>query len=180
MERLCRYVTRPAICLERLKVRADSKIQYELKNPFRDGTTHILFSPLDFLSKLAALVPKPRHNLVRYHGVFAPNSKMRQLIVPKRNRPIEKVKKGNDKLEITEEIPNLGELYAPLTWAERLRRVFNIDIATCPLCGGSMRIIADITDQDIIQTTLDHTRGPPRSPHPPRKRSPAIQSKNML
>ena len=143
MERLCRYVTRPAICLERLKVRADSKIQYELKNPFKDGTTHILFSPLDFLSKLAALVPKPRHNLaalvpkprhnlVRYHGVFAPNSKMRQLIVPKRNRPIEKVKKGNDKLEITEEIPNLGELYAPLTWAERLRRVFNIDIATCP------------------------------------------------
>jgi hypothetical protein len=42
---------------------------------------------------------------------------MRKLIVPKRNRPIEKVKKGNDKLETTEELPNLGELYAPLTWA---------------------------------------------------------------
>jgi hypothetical protein len=61
-----------------------------------------LFSPLDFLSKLAALVPRPRHNLVRYHGVFSPNSKMMQLIVPKRNRPIEKVKKENDKLETTE------------------------------------------------------------------------------
>ena len=40
---------------------------------------------------------------------------MRQLVAPKRNRPIEKVKKGNDKLETTEELPNLGELYAPLT-----------------------------------------------------------------
>ena len=83
LERLCRYVTRPAICLERLTIRADGQIQYELKNPFSDGTTHILFSPLDFLSKLAALVPRPRRNLVRYHGVFAPNAKIRKLIVPK-------------------------------------------------------------------------------------------------
>jgi len=131
LERLCRYVTRPAICLERFTVRADGKIQYELKHPFRgvpppDGTTHILFSLLDFLSKLAALVPRPCHNLVRYHSVFAPNSKMRQLIVPKRNRLIGKVKKGNDKFETTEKLPNLGALYAHLTWAERLRRVFNM------------------------------------------------------
>jgi len=57
---------------------------------------------------------------------------MRQLVVPKRNRPIEKVKKENDKLETTEELPNLGELYAPLTWTERLRRVVNIDIGGIP------------------------------------------------
>ena len=71
LERLCRYVTRPAICLDRLTIRVDGKIQYELKNPFRNGTRHILFSPVDFLSKLAALVPRLRHNLVRYHGVLA-------------------------------------------------------------------------------------------------------------
>jgi len=129
--------------LQRLTVRADGKIQYELKNLFffgggaPDGTIHILFSLLAFLSKLAALVPKPRHNLVRYHGAFAPNSKMRQLIVPKRNRPIEKVEKGNDKFETTEELPNLGALYAPLTWAERLRRVFNV-VAPCALSLTSL------------------------------------------
>jgi hypothetical protein len=181
LERLCRYVTRPAICLERLTVRADGQIQYELKNPFSNGTTHILFTPLDFLSKLAALVPRPRHNLVRYHSVLArgcrqPNSKLRQLIVPKRNRPIEKVKKGNDKLETTEELPSLGELYAPLTWAERLRRVFDIAISTCPLCGGTMRIIAAITDPAIIQKILDHIEAQP----PPLKRATATQSQNML
>ena len=33
--------------------------------------------PLDFAARLAALVPKPRINLTRYHGVFAPNSHLR-------------------------------------------------------------------------------------------------------
>lgn len=35
----------------------------------------MIFEPLDFMDKLAALVPKPRVNLTRFHGVFAPNSK---------------------------------------------------------------------------------------------------------
>ncbi len=154
------YVTRPAICLERLTVRADDQIQYELKNPFRDGTTHILFSPLDFLSKLAALVPRPRHNLIRYHGVLAPNSKMRKLIVP---RPTKRVKGKEDSKthKSVEEAASQDEFAAPLTWAQRLKRVFNIDITLCPLCGGTMRVIADITDPDIIQKILDHIEAQP-------------------
>jgi hypothetical protein len=46
LERLCRYVTRPAICLDRLTVRFDGKIQYELKNPFRRGRHRISLCPL--------------------------------------------------------------------------------------------------------------------------------------
>jgi hypothetical protein len=178
LERLCRYVTRPAICLARLTVRADSKIQYELKNPFRDGTTHILFSPLDFLSKLAALVPKPRHNLVRYHGVFAANAKLRKQIVPENDKRRKKVEdKGDNKTrKKTEQPAKRDELVAPLTWAQRLKRVFNIDITLCPICGGTMRVIADITDPDIIQKILDHLTGPPRPQPPPIKPATAIQS----
>jgi hypothetical protein len=46
------------------------------------GTTHVIFEPLDFMARLAAMVPKPRVNLTRFHGVFAgapdrPNSKLR-------------------------------------------------------------------------------------------------------
>ena len=133
LERLCRYVTRPAICMERLAVRADGQIQYELKNPFSNGTTHILFSPLDFLSKLAALIPRPRHNLVRYHGVFAPNAKIRKLIVPKNNKTtVKKVKdKGDDKKP--DEAASQDELVAPLTWAQRLKRV-----SLCALFVGGL------------------------------------------
>jgi len=171
LERLCRYVARPAICLERLTVRADGKIQYELKNPFRDGTTHILFSPLDFLRKLAALVPRPRHNLVRYHGIFAPNSKMRKLIVPKNSKSVKR-KDDNKTRKKPEESAKRDELVAPLTWAQRLKRVFNIDITLCPLCGGTMRVIADITDPEIIRKILVHIEAQP----PPLQTATAIHS----
>ena len=171
LERLCRYVTRPAICLERLAVRADGQIQYGLKNPFSDGTTHILFSPLDFLSKLAALVPRPRHNLVRYHGIFAPNSKMRKLILPKSSKRM-KGKQDSKTDKTYEEATSQDELIAPLSWAQRLKRVFNIDITLCPICGGTMRVIADITDPDIILKILDHLEPQP----PPIKPVTAIQS----
>jgi hypothetical protein len=60
----------------------------------------------------------------------------------------------------------VDELIAPLTWGHRLKRVFNIDITVCPLRGGSMRVIADIIDPDIIQKILDHIepRPPPLKP----------------
>ena len=66
LERLCRYVTRPALCLERLSTNAAGQMSYELNHSFHDGTTHILFTPEDFLARLAALVPRPRSNLTRY------------------------------------------------------------------------------------------------------------------
>jgi hypothetical protein len=42
-----------------------------------DGTTHVITELLDFIANQAALVPEPRVNLIRFHGVFAPNSKYR-------------------------------------------------------------------------------------------------------
>ena len=82
LERICRYIARPAISEQRLSLTNHGMVRYQLKTPYRDGTTHALFEPLDFISKLAALVPKPRVNLTRYHGVFAPNSKHRAHITP--------------------------------------------------------------------------------------------------
>ena len=62
---------------QRLSLTRNGRIRYQLKTPYNDGTTHVIFEPLDFIAKLVALVPKPRVNLTRYHGVFAPNSKYR-------------------------------------------------------------------------------------------------------
>ena len=58
------------------------RIRYQLKTPYRDGTTHVFFLPLDFIARLAVLVPKPRVNLTRFHGVLAPNSKYRVFVTP--------------------------------------------------------------------------------------------------
>jgi hypothetical protein len=77
LEQLCRYIARPAVSTERLALTSQSNVRYTLKSPYRDGTTHIILEPPDFIARLAALVPKPRVNLTRFHGVFTPNSKHR-------------------------------------------------------------------------------------------------------
>jgi hypothetical protein len=82
LERLCRYAARPAVAIERLSLTAQGHMRYALKTPYRDGTTHVIFEPLDFLARLAAPVPSPGVNLTRYHGVFAPNHRLRARIVP--------------------------------------------------------------------------------------------------
>lgn len=65
------HLDRPAVSTERLSLTAQGNIRYRLKTPYRDGTTDVVFEPLDFMARLAALVPGPRVNLTRYHGSFA-------------------------------------------------------------------------------------------------------------
>jgi hypothetical protein len=84
LERLCRYISRPAVSEKRLSLTSAGNIRYQLKTAYRHGTTHVIFEALDFISKLASLVPKPKVNLTRFHGVFAPNSKHRILVTPAR------------------------------------------------------------------------------------------------
>jgi hypothetical protein len=59
LERLCRYITRPAVAIERLSLTPQGNIRYGLKTPYRDGTTHVIFEPLDFIARLASLIPTP-------------------------------------------------------------------------------------------------------------------------
>jgi hypothetical protein len=58
-------------------------------------------------------------------------------------------------------------LTAPLSWAQRLKRVFNIDISLCPLCGGRLRVIQDVTDPDLIRKILTHIQKQAPPPRPP-------------
>jgi hypothetical protein len=134
-----------------LSLTAQGKVRYELKTPYRDGTIHVIFEPLDFLAKLAALVPKPRVNLTRFHGVFAPNSKHRVQVTPAKRGKGNKVKVPNETQD-----PTPAERRASMTWAQRLKRVFNIDIETCRECGGAVEVIACIEDPVVIEKILTH------------------------
>jgi len=104
---------------------------------------------VDFIARLAALVPKPRVNLTRYHGILAPNHRWRGEVTPaKRGKAL--------KMGANAEVKTPAECHAAMTWAQRLKRVFNIDIETCGRCGGSLKVIACIEDQDIIDRILTH------------------------
>lgn len=103
LQKLIRYTARPAIALERMSEQEDGKILYKLKSSYSDGTTHVLYDPIELVEKVVALIPPPRANLLRYNGVFASNSKIRRQVVP---APVERASPGKRRSS------------APEKWAE--------------------------------------------------------------
>ena len=146
-----------------MKVNHNGDVILKLKSAYRDGTTHLVMTPLEFMQKLAALIPRPRLNLTRYHGVLAPNAKLRSQIIPQ--RPEDKV---DEEAKDTAVVACTGIRKQYMPWARLLKRVFGIDIETCPHCQGKLKIIAAIEDPAIIAKILKHlglpTRAPPKKP----------------
>src|SRR5207249_9147035 len=81
LERLCQYLCRPPLGQGRLKKLLDGRIAVVLQRPWADGTTHLVFTPMELLQRLVPLVPRPRTNLILYHGVLAPNAPWRRAVV---------------------------------------------------------------------------------------------------
>ena len=176
LERLARYCARPPLAIDRLEPVADGRILYRFKRPWRNGTTHLVFEPAQFIEKLAALVPAPKTHLVRYHGILAPSAKWRADIVP----AVPDSQSGTAghsgctaRLSITQDIPVAGPDLAPplqpahpryYTWAELMRRVFVIDVLECPRCSGRMRILAAIHPPETTRKILECLGLPSRSP----------------
>jgi hypothetical protein len=164
--------------LARLSLLPDGRLLYRLKRRWLDGTSHIILEPLDLVAKLAALVPPPRFNLARYHGVLRPSAGCGPLVIP--SRP---------EIEHTHSHPGC-EAGGPLIdseqggarrksscrrrnypWALLMRRVFDLDVLQCDSCGGRMRILAAIERPDAIRKILGcmglPSRPPPVAPAPP-------------
>ena len=131
----------------------------QLKSPYKDETTHIVMEPLEFMERLAALVPRPRLHLIRFHGVLAPNARLRCKIVPAPAPPATE--------SPSEDAHGQGET-PRMSWARTLKRVFDIDIEHCANCGGALKIVAAIEDLPVIVKILSHlglpTRGPTCAP----------------
>ena len=171
LERLCRYAARPPLATERLAELADGRLSYELKSAWRDGTTHVAFERVDFLAKLAALIPPPRVRMARYHGVLAPASAWRRWIVPRAQ--IDDTA-GPDAPVLTPSPPgpepegsvekSWSTRQRNYSWAQLMRRVFAIDVLLCPNCGGRMRIVAAIHPPDTTRKILDCLGLPSRTP----------------
>jgi hypothetical protein len=148
LERLARYVSRSPVSVERLDLTAQGQVRYRLKTPYRDGTTHIVLEPLDFIARLAALVPAPRVHLTRFHGVFAAHAALRAAITPG-GRGL-----GAPKPAAASARPK----DIRLNWARRLKRVFGIEIEECARCGGRLKVIASIEEPELIERILAHRR----------------------
>ncbi len=104
----------------------------------------------DFIARLAALVLRPRVNLTRYHGVLAPNHRWRAQVTP--------AGRGRTKRRLAGPERSVIERHAAMTWAQRLKRVFAIDVACCVRCGAALRVIASIEEPVLIERILVHMR----------------------
>ena len=140
--------------------------------------THLLMEPVQFLARLASLVPPPRHPLVRYVGVLSSASRWREHVVPKpedtKHRQERPSKPQPPTVTKTTDVSSTfagssptaepeaqrtyrGSVAAAGTyvdWATLLRRVFDVR-AECPRCGGTLRFIATITEESAITKILD-------------------------
>ena len=176
LEQLIRYMARGPLATERLSESFPTQLVYRLKTVWRDGTTHISFSYLDFIARLVALIPPPRMNMVRYHGCFASNFKGRRLIVKK---PAKKTENSAPAVEgVTLSLGLERAKRERLRWAEMLKRTFKVDVTVCPKCSGRMEQIAVIKEKATARKILEclgelssfqsmavaEDRGPPIAP----------------
>ena len=141
-----------------------------------DSSTPSVTGPLTSSSTPSTSLPGlPRWShahLTRYHGVFAPNFRHRNHIVP----------------HIAHQgAPKPPSPTPPMNWMQRLKRVFHLDIEHCPLCGGTLRVIACIEAPDLIERILAHLAAReadsvhrPRAPPPSASRAELLASPSLV
>jgi len=199
LEHLLRYCARPPFALERLSVirgpagRA-TKVHYVLprhkaanwvgrgrgRKSTRPGANGVVeLSPFEFLDRLADLVPPPRKHRHRYHGVFAPNHRLRKAVTSLaignigRRRDAATGGQAAGGAVSGHAVEGCCDNHAKprshdtsrIAWAKLMARVGEEFSLECPACGGNIRLIAFITDPGPIRKILTHL-GEPLEPPP--------------
>ena len=144
LEHLCRYLLRPPVAQERLRLLPDGRVLLQLKRVWGE--------------KLAAITPRPRINLILYHGVLAPHARWRSRIVPGPGvRTLDAgVSPDEARGASADDTPGAPQPARHWPWADLMRRAFDIDVLACPRCGNRMRLVATIEDPRIVEQILTH------------------------
>lgn len=150
-EALLRYVLRPPLAESRLQMLDNGLCRITLKRAFSDGTFAIELDPLSLLCRLAASVPAPGFNTVRYAGILAPAAALRSQVIP---QPPTRTDAGHE--TDCEPVPEptaspRRSRWRP--WAELLKRSFDIDLF-CPRCHKPMKLKSFVTSSGSLQRLL--------------------------
>ena len=137
-----------------------------LKTVWRDGTSQLLFEPIECLETLAAIIPRPAANLVVYHGLLAPHSRWRSQVV-RYGRP-----HPESTARHVDANPRAAGTPGAWTWAALMRRVLDLDVLAYPRCCGQLRVRATVQDPRAVQAILAH-RARSGAPAPPGPAPPA-------
>jgi hypothetical protein len=169
LERVCRYALRPPVPVERLHPTEDGLVRLSLRQPWHDGTTDLVFTPMEFLERLAVLVPRPRINLVLYFGVLGARAALRADVVASGRAQAAGDTEADAGATKGVAIPARGR---GMQWAALMQRTFGLDVLICPRCGGRLRLMALIQEAAVITRILDHLGVPAEIPAPRPARAP--------
>ena len=156
---------------ERLHLLADRRVELELKRPWKDGTRSIGLAPKAFLARLSAIGPPARRHVTLYCGVLSSHSQWRKHILPRLKEEPEESAQQNGIQELvpkpTPDAENKTKAAARrryIPWYELLRRTFGSEVL-CPVCDGTLRLIALVKKEETIITILTAMHmptGPPK------------------
>jgi hypothetical protein len=150
---LCKYILRPPLANDRLKILDDETVRIDFKKPWSDGTACVDLAPLALIARLAALVPPPKRHTVRYFGVLSSHATSRSDVVPEPTEPAP--------APTEQDKPKNTSRY--ISWSELLRRTFGIEIL-CTKCKSQLRLIALIKTEDLAKKILTAMHLPVDSP----------------
>ncbi len=125
-------------------------------------------SPLQLLERLVAFVPRPRMHRHRYHGVLAPHAGLRAAVVTIGRAPAEtpRLVDAETPRPVPSDLdePPRSASPARIRWAVLLARIYEVLPLLCPACGGSMKVLAFLTDPPVLSAIFVHLEsGPPRN-----------------
>ncbi len=161
VERLARYIMRPPIRLERLQWSGEGEVLYRPEGGHNSRARQLgdqaeAFDPAEFLARVIMHVPEPRRHLVRYYGAYSNVSRGKR-----RRQDKATIGAGPRDSEYApaaradrDQSPDARALRR--SWAQLIKRVYEVDPLVCPSCGGEMRIIAFIIDHDVVGAILRH------------------------
>jgi len=144
LERLCRYVARPPLSLDRLSEQPDGTVVLRLRRAWRDGTVAVKFTKGEFVEKLLAITPPPRAAQVLYHGVLAAHAAWRREVVPDPDALADQRKEqaASDAKRKLAKRARRSRWSSWVPWAYLLKRVFGVDGWECARCASPMSLRA--------------------------------------
>ena len=145
-EQLLRYAARPAFSEVQLSLLEEDVVELELKSPTASGQRVVHLHPVQFLRRLAYLIPPSGQNQVRYYKVFAPTLGLRAEVVPK---PVELAVVQDDEADDAAAGGCSADRYR-VAWA----KVFDVDAERCPACGGRLRPVGAVTRREEARAAL--------------------------
>ena len=153
----------------------DGRFAWNMKRPLPDGRSRLVMTGVELIERIVPLIPPVYANLTRFHGVFAPTSRLRAKVVPRPEPPPPCPASSSSSSPpppeppasspaSTSSSPTVRSGYR-LDWAALLKRVFAVDVMVCSRCDGPMKVIAFLEESAVVRTILDHL-GLPAQPLP--------------